>query len=63
MEMLCHVVRKGSLEFPAFRIYEANERASPVKERLTCFTANYLKYGFAETSEMCGNEIIALYEL
>ena len=23
----------------------------------------YLKYGFAETSEMCGNEIIAVYEL
>ena len=23
----------------------------------------YLKYGFAETSEMCGNEIIAVYDL
>lgn len=23
----------------------------------------YLRYGFAETSEMCGNEIIAVYEL
>ncbi len=23
----------------------------------------YLKYGFAETSEMCGNETIAVYEL
>ena len=23
----------------------------------------YLKYGFAETPEMCGNEIIAVYEL
>lgn len=23
----------------------------------------YLKYGFVETSEMCGNEIVAVYEL